>query len=77
MKLLINRTSIAQVKPSNRVTYYHVETGTRHEVILAEGLTVESYLDLGDRANFHQVGDPIRLFPDFTPRLTPDAAAAW
>src|ERR1019366_700567 len=43
VKLLINGTSIAQVK-QNRVTYYHVEL-PRHAVILAEGLTVESYLD--------------------------------
>jgi hypothetical protein len=46
-----------------------------HEIILAEGLTVESYLDLGDRANFQ--GEAIRLFPDFASRLAPDTALLW
>ena len=73
MKLLINGTSIAQEK-RNRVTYFHVEL-PRHDVILAEGLPVESYLDTGDRADFG--GDVPRLFPDFTARLTPDAARVW
>jgi collagen type I alpha len=50
VKLLINDTTIAQVK-RDRVTYYHAEL-PEHEVILAEGLPVESYLDTGDRTNF-------------------------
>jgi hypothetical protein len=48
----------------------------RHEVILAEGLTVESYLDLGDRANFQESG-MIRLFPDFAALLCPNTAHVW
>jgi T5SS/PEP-CTERM-associated repeat protein len=77
VKLLINGTSIAQVE-RGRVRYFHVEL-PRHEVILAEGLTVESYLDLGDRANFNQRGhgETIRLFPDFAARLAPDTALVW
>ncbi len=73
VKLLINGTSIAQVKRTT-VTYYHVEL-PRHDVIRAEGLPVESYLDTGDRADFG--GDVIRLFPDFAARFAPGAAAAW
>jgi hypothetical protein len=74
VKLLINGTSITQVK-RDRVTYYHVEL-PRHLIILAEGLSVESYLDIGYRGNF--VGEAtIRLFPDFAARLTPDAAMTW
>jgi hypothetical protein len=73
VKLLINGTSIVQVRRS-KVTYYHVELA-RHEVILAEMLMVESYLDLGDRANFGD-GTTIRLFPDFA-GLAPGAADAW
>ena len=42
-------------------------------MILAEGLTVESYLDTGDRANFDG-GNTIRLFPDLAARLAPDTA---
>jgi hypothetical protein len=45
-------------------------------VILAEGLTVESYLDLDDRTNFANPGNVVRLFPDFTTRLAPSAARA-
>jgi hypothetical protein len=75
VKLLINGTSIAQVK-QNRVTYYHVELPD-HGVILAEGLTVESYLDTGDRTDFHHDSATIRLFPDFTARLAPENASRW
>jgi hypothetical protein len=74
VKLLINGTSIVQTRRA-RVTYYHVEL-PMHAVILAEGLAVESYLDVGDRANFADQ-DTVRLFPDFDARLTPDAAWAW
>jgi hypothetical protein len=74
VKLLINGKSIARMK-RNAVTYYHVEL-PRHAVILADGLTVESYLDLGDRVDFDGRAT-IRLFPDFSARLAPDAAMAW
>ena len=47
-----------------------------HAVILAEGLTVERYLDVGERANF-DTGDTIRLVPDFSARLTPATASVW
>jgi T5SS/PEP-CTERM-associated repeat protein len=49
------------------VTYYHVELPA-HDVILAEDLPVESYLDTGDRANFSNGGGEVRLFPDFSAR---------
>jgi len=75
VKLLVNGTSIAQQRRP-RVTYYHVEL-PRHAVILAEGLPVESYLDAGDRTNFHQDGATIRLFPDFAARLAPETASLW
>jgi hypothetical protein len=72
VKLLIDGDSIAQVR-RDRVRYFHVEL-PRHCVILAEGLTVESYLDAGDRANFED-GTVIRLFPDFSGRL--ETAVLW
>jgi T5SS/PEP-CTERM-associated repeat protein len=75
VKLLIDGATIAQVKCA-AITYYHVEL-PRHAVILAEGLPVESYLDIGDRANFHRDGEAIRLQPDFAARLAPDLAAVW
>jgi T5SS/PEP-CTERM-associated repeat protein len=65
-KLLVNGGSITQVK-RDRVTYHHVEL-PEHAVIQAEGLTVESYLDTGDRAKFS--GGPVTaLYPEFTARM--------
>jgi hypothetical protein len=66
VKLLINRTSIAQVR-RDEVTYFHVEV-QRHDVLLAEGLTVESYLDTGDRGRFANGGPVTTLHPDFSAR---------
>ena len=64
---LINGGTIRQmVVPA--VTCYHVEL-PEHDVILAEDLPVESYLDSGDRENFGNGGGAIRLFPDFTARM--------
>ena len=47
---LINGTSIARV-PSDSIVYWHVELD-EHDLLLAEGLPAESYLDWGDRAFF-------------------------
>jgi T5SS/PEP-CTERM-associated repeat protein len=74
VKLLINGSSIARAG-RDRVEYFHVEL-PRHSVILAEGLTVESYLDTGDRADFG-VGGATRLFPDFSGSRTREAAMLW
>ncbi len=64
VKYLVNGTSIAQVqRPS--VVYYHVEL-PQHDLLLAEGLAVESYLDVGDRSNFENGGGAVALFPNFT-----------
>ena len=73
VRLLVNGTTIAQVE-RDRVVYYHVEL-PEHMVILAEGLPVESYLDLGDRADFETAAGVIRLHPDFWTR--PDTAMLW
>jgi len=75
VKMLINGTSIARTQ-RNEITYFHVEL-PRHAVIHAEGLPVESYLDTGDRANFHLAGATIRLFPDFAAWHTPEMARLW
>lgn len=63
VKQLVNGISIAQV-PVDTVTYYHVEL-TQHDVLLADGLPVESYLDTGDRRNFANGDEPMLLHPDF------------
>jgi hypothetical protein len=51
-----------------RVTYWHVEL-ERHDVMLADGLEVESFLDTGQRDSFAQEGVPQRLWPDFSARI--------
>ncbi len=63
IKLLINRTTIRQVEVPT-VTYYHVEVA-RHDIVLAEGLPAETYLDTGNRSAFENGGAAIALYPDF------------
>jgi autotransporter passenger strand-loop-strand repeat protein len=64
---LINGATIAQVA-MNQVTYYHVEL-PRHDVVLAEGLPAESFLDMKDGSNCTNRLGPVRLYPDFSARM--------
>ena len=57
VRCLINGITITQ-EPVDQVSYYHVELPS-HDVILAEGLAAESYLDTGNRAAFAN-GHPTR-----------------
>jgi hypothetical protein len=68
VKCLINGSTIAQV-PSAIVTYYHVEL-QQHDILLAENLPAESFLDTGNRGNFVNHSGPVWLHPDF-------AGLAW
>ena len=61
IRYLINGASIVQ-EQVERVTYYHVELA-QHDVILAEGLPCESYLDTGNRSAFANDGDEVMLHP--------------
>ncbi len=54
IKHLINGTTVAQVEAAT-VTYYHIEL-PNHDVVFAEGLPAESYLDIGDRSAFENGG---------------------
>lgn len=45
-------------------------------MLLAEGLPAESYLDIGDRSNFANAGDPVALHPDFASRIWDAAGCA-
>ena len=49
----------------DQVTYYHVELAS-HEVVLAEGLAVESYLDTGNRHGFANA--PLVALPEEFPQ---------
>jgi len=63
VKYLTNGSSIVQIGV-DEVEYYHVELA-HHDIILAEGLPMESYLNIGDRASFANGGAIVDLFPVF------------
>lgn len=63
VKHLLNGRTVAQVAV-DEVVYFHLEL-PRHAVILAEGLTVETYLDTGDRGAFTDAAGPRMLHPVF------------
>ena len=60
---LINGTTIERMLVDT-VTYWHVELDA-HDVLLAEGLPAESYLDWGDRIFFTEGADHVLANPDF------------
>jgi T5SS/PEP-CTERM-associated repeat protein len=64
---LINGSTIAQV-PMERVTYFHIEL-PEHDVLLAEGMPAESYLDMRDGSNYANRAGPVRLYPDYAARM--------
>jgi hypothetical protein len=64
---LVNGATIVQV-PRERVEYWHVELDS-HDVLLAEGLPTETYLDVGNRTDFNNGGAYLEAFPEFRPKL--------
>jgi len=63
---LINGRSVAQISKDS-VEYWHVELDA-HDVILAEMLPAESYLDCGNRTAFANGGAFVEAHPDFEPK---------
>ena len=74
VRYLINGATIRQEAVA-RVTYWHVEL-PRHDVLLAEGLPAESYLDTGNRSAFAGQSGAMQLHPDFARRVWETAACA-
>jgi hypothetical protein len=72
-RYLINGATVVQDANCPRAHYFHVELPA-HDVLLAEGLPTESYLDTGNRDQFAGAAVPA-LHPDFTPRFWADACA--
>ncbi|MCC6720404.1 MAG: Hint domain-containing protein [Acetobacteraceae bacterium] len=69
IRYLVNGATIVQENVPE-VTYYHVELATTdgravHDVVLAQGLPTESYLDTGNRAAFVNDGSVVQAHPDF------------
>ncbi|MDE8348049.1 MAG: Hint domain-containing protein [Acidocella sp.] len=53
---LVNGATITET-PQAAVTYYHIELD-RHDLLLADGMAAESYLDTGNRgALYHELGE--------------------
>jgi Hint domain len=71
VKLLLNGMTIAP-EPRRRVSWYHVELD-RHDVLLAEGLPAESWLDTGHRDWFANGDGAVTLRP--VPDPAPDRAS--
>jgi autotransporter passenger strand-loop-strand repeat protein len=63
IRYLINDETIFQ-EPWRTVTYFHVELA-EHDILLAEGLPCESFLDTGNKDQFDNGGAALRLHPDF------------
>ena len=76
---LVNDVTILP-DPVTTVTYYHVELADHdghavHDVMLAEGMAVESFLDTGNRDAFADAPAPA-VHPDFARRMWDSAACA-
>lgn len=69
VRCLVNDITVTQIAVDT-ITYYHVEL-QRHDVILAEGLAAETYLDTDDHAGFDNPA------PDVPSLSRMPAAAIW
>ena len=67
VRCLINGASVAQ-QQAESVIYWHVELDG-HDVILADGLPCESFLDTGNRSAFANGGSVVQMRPDFAHRV--------
>jgi len=67
VRLLVDGEGIVQ-DACDAVTYWHVELA-RHDVIQAEGLGCESFLDTGNRAAFADAGAAMQLHAAFAAQL--------
>ncbi len=74
VRYLLNGATIVQ-EPRDTVTYWHVEL-PRHDILCAEGLPAESFLDTGNRASFANGGPAVVLHPDLALRIWDRAACA-
>jgi hypothetical protein len=64
-RLLVNGASIVRETQCGAIAYYHVELDS-HDILLAENLQAESFLDTGNRGMFGNAGLPLTLHPDLT-----------
>lgn len=67
---LANGCTIIQ-EPAKEIVYWHVELD-RHEIIRANGLPTESYIDVGNRISFDSDSAVVALHPTFEAQSTAD-----
>jgi len=60
--LLVNGATITQAERIDWLEYFHIELDS-HEVILAEGMPAESFVDCDNRFMFHNGAEFARLYP--------------
>jgi hypothetical protein len=73
-RLLVNGATIRPETAPAEVTYVHVELD-RHDLLLAEGVPAESYLDTGNRGLFAAEAGVRPLFPEFGADIAASARA--
>ena len=76
IRLLVNGATILRETRRRKVTYYHVELDS-HDLLLAEGLAAESFLDCGNRGIFENAAEPLILHPDFLDPAARQRRAVW
>ncbi len=69
IRYLVNGATVVQESVAE-IAYYHVELegaggAAAHDIVFAQGLPAESYLDTGNRAAFTNGGTVAMLHPDF------------
>lgn len=72
VKHLVNGISVRQVAMKS-ITYHHIELAT-HDVVWADSLLAETYLECGNRQQFGQ-GKSVSMQADFAPPYWNDARA--
>jgi hypothetical protein len=63
VRLLVNGTTICQEEWVEHLEYFHVELES-HDVLLAEAVPVESYVECDNRGMFQNAGGFALLYPD-------------
>ncbi len=73
-KTLVNGATVIQDDTLRHITYHHIELES-HDIVLAEGVPVETFLDSGNRRMF-EGGAALLLHPDFAPASRRQSCAA-
>jgi glycosyltransferase involved in cell wall biosynthesis len=60
---LVNGVSVVLTSGINAICYFHIELAA-HDVIYAEGVAAETYIDCDNRGMFHNASETAELYPD-------------